>query len=491
MKLNIQVALLVIYGLLLSVGTARSQTLVNYQHLGSTSQSVLQAQAFIGGGAFDVKYGIDFYKITYETPGVNGGVDTASGMVAFPNVTNCDDGLTLTAYEHGTVLRKDNVPSRNNNEANLGKIMAGIGMVAVMPDYLGLGDAPGFHPYIHAESQATATVDAFRAARDLADILDVNLNGDVLLTGYSQGGHAALAAHKYIETSNLTGEFNVLASAPCSGPYDMSGVQTDPIVQGAAYSSPGYVVYLLNGYNTAYGNLFDSIHEVLQPQFHATVPPLLDGNSSLDDLNNALPQEIDSFLTADFLTNFRSAQQSGNHPMWQNLADNDLYNWTPDAGVRMYYCTQDEQVFYQNSLVAQDEFNQNGAGNIRAENRGAQNHSGCLVPALSGVAEYFDSLLVICGEPVIEQDTNVFVQSRTADAKEISLYPNPAGDYFQLKTNQPADVEIFDQTGKLMFSLYNVSPEQSISSRELSQGIYFVRITLNDSKPEVHKLVKR
>lgn len=475
---------------LLSFNCTQAQTLIDHQQLGSTSKQVLEAQAFFAGGAFDIKYGIDFYKITYETPSVNGGVDTASGMVVFPTVTNCDDGLTMAAYEHGTVLRKSNVPSRDNGEATLGKVMAGIGMVTVMPDYLGLGDAPGFHPYVHAESQATATLDAFRAARDLADVLNVNLNGDVLLTGYSQGGHAALATHKYVETNNLTAEFAILGSAPCSGPYDMSGVQTEPIVQGAAYDAPGYVIYLLNGYNTAYGNLYDSVQEVLQPQFHATVPPLLDGNSSLDDLNNALPQEIDSFLTADFLTNFRAAQQSGNHPMWQNLADNDLYDWVPDAGVRMFYCTQDEQVFYQNSWIARDAFRQNGAADVSAINRGAQNHSGCLVPALSGVAAYFDSLLVICGEPVIE-DTGVFVQNHKAGESSMALYPNPAQTYFQLKTNQTADVEVFDAAGRHMFSLFSVSAGRQIAVNTLACGTYFVRITPRDSAPEVLKLIKR
>lgn len=476
--------------LCLAFTTAYSQTLINHEQLGSTSKAVLEAQGFFAGGAFDIKYGIDFYKITYETPGVNGGIDTASGMVVFPNVSNCGDGLTLTAYEHGTVLRKENVPSRNNSESNLGKLMAGIGMVTVMPDYLGLGDAPGYHPYIHAESQATATIDAFRAARDLADVLGVNLNGDVLITGYSQGGHAALATHEYIETNDLTSEFNLLGSAPCSGPYDMSGVQSEPIVQGAAYDTPGYVIYLLNGYQTAYGNVFDSIQEVLQPQFRSNIPPMLDGNSSLDDLNNALPQEIDSFLTADFLTTFRAAQQSGNHPLWENLADNDLYNWTPKSGVRMFYCTEDEQVFYQNSLIARDEFRQSGAVNVSAVNRGAQGHAGCLVPALSGVAAYFDSLLVICGEPVIE-DTAVFVQNPTAGEVEITLYPNPAESFFQLKTEHIVDVEVFDQAGRQMFALYRVSAGRQIAVNALASGTYFVRVTPKDGAPEVLKLLKK
>lgn len=490
MKNKILIAALSVVGVL-SFLHSNAQVLVDYEQVGSESRMLLQAQGFFAGGAFDIKYGVDFYKVTYETPNVSGGIDTASGLVVFPTVEDCEEGLTLCAYEHGTVLRKENVPSRNNNEATLGKLMAGVGMVTVMPDYLGLGDAPGFHPYIHAESQATATIDAFRAARELSVILDVNLNDDVLITGYSQGGHAAMATHHYIQTEGLESEFNLLGSAPCSGPYDMSGVQSDPIVQGAAYDTPGYVVYLLNGYNTAYDNLFDSIHEVLQPQFHSTVPPLLDGNSSLDDLNAALPQEIDSFLTEAFMTDFRNAQSSGNHPLWENLKDNDLYDWTPTGNIRMYYCTEDEQVFYQNSLVAQDAFEQNGSTTTRAINRGAQGHAGCLVPALSAVAGYFDSLLVICGEPVIEDTTDVSVAELPQEGEQFSIYPNPATDYFRIDSEKASKVEVFDARGRMMLTLFNVAPHENVSIDAFPVGLYFVRISEGEHSAGLLKLVKK
>ena len=35
-----------------------------------------------------------------------------------------------------------------------------------MPDYLGMGESPGLHPYVHGESEATATLDMIRAARE-------------------------------------------------------------------------------------------------------------------------------------------------------------------------------------------------------------------------------------------------------------------------------------------------------------------------------------
>ena len=70
-----------------------------------------------------------------------------------------------------------------------------------------------------------------RAAREFITN-DLNLidNSQVFLTGYSQGGHACMATHKYIHENSLQSEFDVIASAPCSGPYDLSGIMADTIM---------------------------------------------------------------------------------------------------------------------------------------------------------------------------------------------------------------------------------------------------------------------
>ena len=60
-----------------------------------------------------------------------------------------------------------------------------------MPDYIGMGESPGLHPYVHGESEATATIDMIRAAREfITDSLNLIDNHQVFLSGYSQGGHA-------------------------------------------------------------------------------------------------------------------------------------------------------------------------------------------------------------------------------------------------------------------------------------------------------------
>ena len=48
----------------------------------------------------------------------------------------------------------------------------------------------------------------------------------------------------------------------------------------------------------------------------------------------------------------------------------------------MRYCTQDEEVFYQNALSAESWMNENGATDVIAYNVGDVNHNDCALSAL-------------------------------------------------------------------------------------------------------------
>ena len=81
-----------------------------------------------------------------------------------PTNTNCAD-FPIAVYNHGTTLRKNDVPSNDTQETFIGKIFAAGGYFVCMPDYLGMGDSPGLHPYVHGES-GKASIDMIRAARE-------------------------------------------------------------------------------------------------------------------------------------------------------------------------------------------------------------------------------------------------------------------------------------------------------------------------------------
>jgi len=463
--------------------TSQAQYLVSHNEIGTMSTALISLL-----GAYQAKNGIKFYKVTYNTLDVDGNPTVASGMVVLPQRNNCDT-VPVAAYCHGTVLEKDDVPSRNNLESSLGKVFGGAGHVVAMPDYLGLGDNGGLHPYMHALSEATSTIDAIRAARELMALENLVDNGQVFITGYSQGGHAAMATHKYIQDNNLQNEFNVTASAPLSGPYNMSGSMAPLILSSAPYSNPGYIIYLLMSYQLAYGNIYNNYSDILRSPYDTLIPPYFDGTYNMNTVNNLLPQVIDSYLVDTMLANFRAEQTTKNHPLWQALVDNDNYDWLPTSPVRMYYCTADEQVTFQNAIDAQTAMLANGATNVIAINRGNLTHGGCVQPAASAARIFFDSSAVFCAMPSNVGDTTGTWIGLPNGNETFKVYPNPVRNFLTIEDENISEVRIFNANGQFLQSLRN-NAAQKVDMTYFPKGIYLFEIKNMEGKQSVQKIIK-
>ncbi len=440
-----------------------AQYLVSCEKVGSTISSVLLA---IGSG-LELDFDVDMYKMIYNTTDAHSQPTIASGALLIPTNTVCKE-FPISVYAHGTSLRKIDVPSNDVSETVIGKVFSAGGYFTCMPDYIGMGDSPGLHPYVHAESEATASIDMIRAAREfIQDSLEMVDNGEVFLTGYSQGGHACMATNKYIQDNNLQSEFNVIASAPCSGPYALSVTMADSITSLTPYSNPGYITYLLASYQMVYGNIFNSWSEVLQSPYDTIVPPYFSGeNTTLDMgmLNSLLPAVMDSLIQDSVLTNFIIDSVEKNHPLWLALLDNDNFNWTPQNPVNMYYCTADEQVAYTNSLLADSVMNENGALEVESINSGAGlNHNECVLPALSSAFNWFQTLKTSCdisGE--IDENKN-----------HVSIYPNPTSEILNINIESPAQIKIYSTTGKLLLSK-SITSKEIIEVDQWSKGMYLM-----------------
>ncbi|NNE55889.1 MAG: hypothetical protein HKN32_07710, partial [Flavobacteriales bacterium] len=196
-------------------------------------------------------YEVDYYKVIYETVHPNGQTIEVSGALAVPT-TQCP--VPLASYQHGTVAAKSNVPSQQNDEGLLGILYASVGIAITMPDLIGLGESEGVHLYVHADSQASAAMDLIITAHSLQEELDFNLTNEHVIWGYSQGGHATMAL-QYLWEEQYMESYELVASAPMSGPYDMSGAQADLIVADAPYPTPGYLPYVLISFQEVYGTI--------------------------------------------------------------------------------------------------------------------------------------------------------------------------------------------------------------------------------------------
>ena len=330
--------------------------------------------------------GVAVYKILYETVDPFGGSVLASGALVMPDVIT--RALPLVSYQHGTIITKQDVPSRLSTEIAIGVAFGSTDYLAVLPDYLGLGDSPGFHPYHHARSEATAVVDMLRAARRFCASNSIALNQQLFLCGYSQGGHATMAAHRELETFH-TNEFTITGSTPMAGAYDMSGVTTQDFLSNRLMPNPYYFLYLLAGCQSVY-RVTDSFPNLFAAPFSLSLPPLVDGRHDSGFINRYLPDVPVRILLPEVLTAFIN---DTNNPLRAALRDNDLYDWTPRAPMRMYHCHGDQDVIYANSEVAYRHFIANGASQVQLIDPYPQgNHGTGLLPCLLGGKAWFDSL---------------------------------------------------------------------------------------------------
>jgi acetyl esterase/lipase/uncharacterized membrane protein HdeD (DUF308 family) len=163
--------------------------------------------------------GATTYRILYTSTDLHGAPAAASGLVIVPDGDESPEGgRPVLAYTHGTIgVDRSCAPSLlgpGYAEQTWG--LAGLvdaGWIVAAPDYVGLG-GEGAHPYLVGEAAATSTLDAVRAAIDLADEA---ASSRFAVAGHSQGGHAALftgqRAERYAPELDLVA---VAALAPAS-----------------------------------------------------------------------------------------------------------------------------------------------------------------------------------------------------------------------------------------------------------------------------------
>lgn len=333
-------------------------------------------------------YGIDLYKVQYNTPDARGEQMTiATGLVAIP--TGTTEPMAIASYQHGTIAKRDRVPSSLGGEYIVNVIFSSVfGIVTVAPDYLGLGDSPGLHPYVHADSEASAGIDLLKATTNFGNDLQLDLTKEVLLFGYSQGGHATVAMHRELE-KNYKDEFKVLGAAPMAGPYDMSGYQSEIFTSGEPYTEPFYLPYVLLSYNMVY-NIYEDPSDFLAAPYDELLPPLFDGTVSGGTINDQMPALAKSIIKAEVLEAFES---DPDHPFKKALKENNLYFWTPEAPVLLCHCEGDEQVKFENSLIAYNAFRSRQSPDVRFENNGNLLHQDCAAPCIFDAIIFFTEML--------------------------------------------------------------------------------------------------
>lgn len=460
--------LLVVLFLLCSMAYLEAQRLVSYEQINSYTAFEMAIEFGIPaqGGAV-------LYKVLYETPDALGVKDTASGLIVIPD--QIDGSLPLLCHQHGTTSPRENVPSRE--QIHLGELfLASAGYVVSSADLLGMGDARGFHTYIHAATQASAAIDLLRATRAFCTAENIELNEQLFVTGYSQGGHGAMSVFKALEESD-SDEFVVTAAAPMSGPYNVTGTMLNNTLQEEEYFFPSYLVYIAKGYQAAYGNIYEEITDIFKEPY-ASLIEQFDNQADYDlgalnsDLIALLTERegasIPRYMIQDAVREAMLAEDI-NEPIVAALFDNNLYDWTPRVPMRMYYCEADEQVPYTNATFTDSLMNARGAADVQALSMGANlDHGGCAVPAYLATNTFFKSF-----------EAAVNTKETLATSNPITIFPNPVANRLSWRgVANVQSVRIYDEFGRLL--LQTSGRNEGIQVEHLPKGIYLLHLQTKD-----------
>jgi len=306
------------------------------------------------------RYAVTSYRLEYLTTDADGKAVRASGLVSVPQKAPGAKSPVLS-YQHGTLFRDAEAPSNNAVASEVAVVLASLGYIVLAPDYVGFGASKGTpHPYLLAAPSAAATVDFLTAARTWRGQANVADNGQLFLTGYSEGGYVTMAAHRALQTSGSSHLQQLRMVVPGAGPYNVQAtmdslvdlVRDEQPVIGALIN-PGFLRYLG-------GSVQREVRRLL--------------------LRALMPGDADVVYDARFIDRFLDDDV-------RYIAENSsVHDWKPNAPVRLYHGQADRTVPYASSATTLRAMQERGAGGlVTLSNCPAQpaGHMQCVPPFIS------------------------------------------------------------------------------------------------------------
>jgi len=330
------------------------------------------------------KNDVKVYSIVYQTIDWNNVVRQASGAIYIPNIDG-NEKFPIYSGQHGTESKRSNVASITPLRGFDAMFMASVGYIGSSPDLLGLGVSDDVvHPYVH-KFVAEAVVDKIRAVKNFMCERNIGYNKQLFIAGYSEGGYVTMATHQLIE-QKYPEEFTLTATAPMAGPYDMS-FSSKRILSIDSYPQPGYISFTYMSYNEI-EKLNRPASDLFQSQYAEKIPNLMDGSKSIAEANSYLTKKIKNLFTEQFLSQFLG---NGEVELKNSFQQNSLVDWSPKAPIRLYHGSDDDEVNYNNSVIALDKLKAKGADIDLITIEGG-NHSNSVFESYSKALDWFNSL---------------------------------------------------------------------------------------------------
>ena len=178
-------------------------------------------------------------RVMYHSTDAEGDDRAVTGVVYYPTEAPGDEGWPIVAWAHGTSgLAAACAPSR----VPMAPPGFGVQGVRVATDYIGLGPDGELHPYLSAAAEGHAVIDGVAAARALPE---ANAGDRWVVTGHSQGGHAALVtgemAAERLPEAELLGTVAIAPGSQLAETYGddvQTRIITAMVLFGAAAEDP-------------------------------------------------------------------------------------------------------------------------------------------------------------------------------------------------------------------------------------------------------------
>jgi len=365
------------------------------------------------------KCGIDVHYVQYNTVDPSGAATTASAAMMIPTGSDplCQGPRPIVLYAHGTAAQRSlnlaNITSEDNLEGLLAAtIFTTQGYILVAPNYTGYdSSALPYNPYLNADQEAKDAVDALTASRSALPTSfapTISDSGKLFVTGYSQGGHVAMATHKLLQETGAA----IAASAPMSGPYAVAAFSDAVFFGQVTRTTPLFMAFTATGYQKAYGDVYSSPTDIFEARYATGIESLLpssvprtqlfaEGKLPRDQLFDSTPPDPsfaqftpatapanlasvfaqgfgpDHLVTNAFRLAYLQDAQANPDGGFPNLLDNrpaanpanglrrafkrnDLRTWVPTAPVFLCGGADDPTVLFMNTQLIQSYWSANG-----------------------------------------------------------------------------------------------------------------------------------
>ena len=359
--------------------------------------------------------GIDIHQVEYATVGAVGEPTRASAAMMVPtgSAAACAGKRPLVVFAHGTSSTQDiamgtldpSAPYANNSIA-MAAYYAAQGYVVLAPNYAGYNSSTlSYHPHQIADQMAKDIIDAVAAARKALPNLKTPVadNGQLFLTGYSEGGYATMATHRAMQAEGIT----VTASSPHSGTYAQAAMfealmsRPNLLNDGGFSSAEGIldITIQFTAWQKAYGNLYASPSELYNAPWAQTMETI--GPVKSSEYAN-LAARVPTFIMSRDMPNFAAlspGEQAGygtpetsllktsyltrlladmkaipcpataagdplacatTHPVRNAWFKNDLRTWTPKTPILMCGAQGDRKVPWVNAQLTAAYFQAHG-----------------------------------------------------------------------------------------------------------------------------------